>query len=89
MSVCILAPLRKTRHSFPRSAEPYAQHVLITHWLNVEYVSFLAADFALTAHISLENLVDMKGGREQSEEATLLTLGQVAQASLPGHFKAF
>ena len=56
-----LGPLRKTRHRFPQSTEPYAQHVLITHWQSVDDVGFLAADFAATAQVSLEDQAEMKG----------------------------
>lgn len=58
-----LGTLRTTRHHFPQSTEPYAQHVLIPHWLNVDYVGFLAVDFAASVQVSLEAQADMKGGR--------------------------
>lgn len=43
---------------FPR-AESYIYHMLISHWLNIEYVNVLAADIAATAQASLENQVHM------------------------------
>lgn len=78
---------------FLQNTEPYTQHVLINHWLNVEYVSFLATDFAATSPISPEDQIDVRreGGIsrvEQEREGTAVTLCQVAQASLPHHFEA-
>lgn len=93
MSVSIPAAPEETGHRFPQSTEPSAQRVLTTHWQNVDHVSFLAADFAVT--VSLEDQADMKGEKgylrvgAQSEEAPRVTLCQGAQESLPGHFEAF
>lgn len=54
-----LGPLRRLDTIFPRAQSLHAQRVLTTHWLNVDHVSFLAAEFAAT--VSLENQADMKG----------------------------
>ena len=89
-----LEPLGKIGHHFPRSPETYTQHVLINHWLNVEYANFLGADFAATVQVSLEDAVSIKGeeghlqGGAQSEEATWVTLCQVAQAFLLDQLEA-